>query len=158
MYHTKIEGDYLYHGGRIAVVATRFNSLIVESLVGGALDSLKRHGVPKDQIDMVYVPGAYELPLVIKKLALTGKYQGILALGAVIRGGTPHFDYVAGECAKGIGQVSLSQDIPVSFGVLTTDSIEQAIERAGTKAGNKGADTAVSLLETMNVLSQIEEL
>jgi 6,7-dimethyl-8-ribityllumazine synthase len=158
MYHTKIEGDYLYHSGRIAVVATRFNSLIVESLVGGALDSLKRHGVPKDQIDVIYVPGAYELPLVIKKLALTGKYHGILALGAVIRGGTPHFDYVAGECAKGIGQVSLAQDIPVSFGVLTTDSIEQAIERAGTKAGNKGADTAVALLETMNVLSQIEEL
>ena len=158
MYDKKIEGDCVYNGGRIAVVAARFNSLIVESLTNGALDILKRHGVPENQIDLVYVPGAYELPLVIKKLIQTGKYQGVLALGTVIRGGTAHFEYVAGECAKGLSQVSLSQEVPVSFGVLTTETIEQAIERAGTKAGNKGAEAAVGLLETMNVLSQIEEL
>ena len=158
MYNKKIEGDYLYRNGRIAVVASRFNSLIVESLTSGALDAFKRQGVPTDKIDIIYVPGAYELPLVIKKLAARSLYQGFLALGTVIRGGTAHFEYVAGECAKGLSSVSLEYNVPVSFGVLTTETIEQAIERAGTKAGNKGAEAAVGLLETMNVISQLEEL
>jgi 6,7-dimethyl-8-ribityllumazine synthase len=158
MYNKKIEGDYLYRNGRIAIVASRFNSLIVESLTSGALDALKRQGVPSDKVDIIYVPGAYELPLVIKKLASRSLYQGFLALGTVIRGGTAHFEYVAGECAKGLSAVSLEYNVPVSFGVLTTETIEQAIERAGTKAGNKGAEAAVGLLETMNVMSQLEEL
>ena len=158
MYNRKIEGEFVYKGGRIAIVAARFNSFIVDSLLNGALDSLKRHGVPEDKIDVVYVPGAYELPVVIKNLASRSIYQGFLALGTVIRGGTAHFEYVAGECAKGLTAVSLEYAIPVSFGVLTTETIEQAIERSGTKAGNKGAEAAASLLETINVISQIKDL
>jgi len=149
-----IEGDFRSNDARYAILVTRFNSFITESLLNGATDALKRHGIKESQIKIYYVPGAYELPLVAKKLAQTGECEAIIALGAVIRGGTPHFDYVAGECAKGLGQVSLDAAIPVTFGVLTTDSIEQAIERAGTKAGNKGAEAAMTALEMVNLLSQ----
>lgn len=149
-----IEGDFRSNDARYAILVTRFNSFITESLLNGATDALKRHGIKESQMKVYYVPGAYELPLVAKKLAQTGECEAIIALGAVIRGGTPHFDYVAGECAKGLGQVSLDATIPVAFGVLTTDSIEQAIERAGTKAGNKGAEAAMTALEMVNLLSQ----
>ena len=149
-----IEGDFRSNDARYAILVTRFNGFITESLLNGATDALKRHGIKESQMKIYYVPGAYELPLVAKKLAQTGECEAIIALGAVIRGGTPHFDYVAGECAKGLGQVSLDAAIPVTFGVLTTDSIEQAIERAGTKAGNKGAEAAMTALEMVNLLSQ----
>lgn len=149
-----IEGDFRSNDARYAILVTRFNSFITDSLLNGATDALKRHGIKESQMKVYYVPGAYELPLVAKKLAQTGECEAIIALGAVIRGGTPHFDYVAGECAKGLGQVSLDAAIPVTFGVLTTDSIEQAIERAGTKAGNKGAEAAMTALEMVNLLSQ----
>ncbi|MCF6806851.1 6,7-dimethyl-8-ribityllumazine synthase [Thiotrichales bacterium 19S9-12] len=158
MTYKTIEGSFQYHNGRIAIIASRFNSFIVESLIKGAIDVLKRHGVNEDKIDLIYVPGAYELPIVANRLADKKRYDGLLALGCVIRGGTAHFDYVAGECAKGLTQVSLNKNLPIAFGVLTTDSIEQAIERAGTKAGNKGAEAALSLLETLNVIAEIEAL
>lgn len=145
-------------GKKFALVVSRFNSFVVESLVDGALDALERVGeVNPQDITLVRVPGAYELPLAAKKLAEQGKYDAIVALGAVIRGGTPHFDFVAGECNKGLAQVSLEYGIPLAFGVITTDSIEQAIERSGTKAGNKGAEAAMSALEMVNVMAQIEE-
>lgn len=140
---------------RIALVATRFNDFIVDSLIGGARDTLVRHGVEDASLTLVRVPGSWELPLVTDRLARSGDYDGILALGCVIRGGTPHFEYVAGECAKGLGQVSQQRDVPVSFGVLTTDTIEQAIERAGTKAGNKGAESAMALLEMISLLRRL---
>ncbi|MFT6992004.1 MAG: 6,7-dimethyl-8-ribityllumazine synthase [Paraglaciecola sp.] len=153
-----IEGNIRATGKKFALVVSRFNSFVVESLVDGALDALERHGEVNDQdITLVRVPGAYELPIAAKKLAEQNKYDAIIALGAVIRGGTPHFEFVAGECNKGLAQVSLEYGIPVSFGVITTDSIEQAIERSGTKAGNKGAEAAVSALEMVNVLANIEE-
>lgn len=152
----QIEGDLVAPNAKIALVVSRFNSFIVESLVEGALDALKRQGqVKDDNITIVRVPGAYELPVAAQRVAKLNKYDAIIALGAVIRGGTPHFDYVAGESNKGLAQISLQYDIPVSFGVLTTDSIEQAIERAGTKAGNKGAEAALSALEMVNVMEQI---
>jgi len=132
-----LEGDFTANNARIAIVATRFNSFIVDALVGGAQDTLLRHGVADEALTLIRVPGAWELPLVVDKAAASGDYDGVVALGCVIRGGTPHFDYVAGECAKGIGQVSQQRGVPVAFGVLTTDTIEQAIERAGTKAGTK---------------------
>ncbi|AGH45981.1 6,7-dimethyl-8-ribityllumazine synthase [Paraglaciecola psychrophila 170] len=139
-------------------MVSRFNGFVVESLVDGALDALERHGEVNEQdITLVRVPGAYELPIAAKKLAEQNKYDAIIALGAVIRGGTPHFEFVAGECNKGLAQVSYDHGIPVSFGVITTDSIEQAIERSGTKAGNKGAEAAISALEMVNVLANIEE-
>ncbi|MGS2720908.1 6,7-dimethyl-8-ribityllumazine synthase [Paraglaciecola aestuariivivens] len=153
-----IEGNIRATGKKFAFVVARFNSFVVESLVEGALDALERHGeVNTQDITLVRVPGAYELPIAAKKLAEQNKYDAIIALGAVIRGGTPHFDFVAGECNKGLAQVSLEYGIPVSFGVITTDSIEQAIERSGTKAGNKGAEAAVGALEMVNVLANIEE-
>jgi|TARA_R110002167_G_scaffold38470_9_gene119849 6,7-dimethyl-8-ribityllumazine synthase len=153
-----IEGNIRATGKKFALVVSRFNSFVVESLVDGALDALERHGEVNEQdITLVRVPGAYELPIAAKKLAEQNKYDAIIALGAVIRGGTPHFEFVAGECNKGLAQVSLEYGIPVSFGVITTDSIEQAIERSGTKAGNKGAEAAVSALEMVNVLANIEE-
>jgi 6,7-dimethyl-8-ribityllumazine synthase len=153
-----IEGNIRATGKKFALVVARFNSFVVESLVDGALDALERHGEVNDQdITLVRVPGAYELPIAAKKLAEQNKYDAIIALGAVIRGGTPHFDFVAGECNKGLAQVSLEYGIPVSFGVITTDSIEQAIERSGTKAGNKGAEAAVGALEMVNVLANIAE-
>jgi len=153
-----IEGNIRATGKKFALVVSRFNSFVVESLVDGALDALERHGEVNEQdITLVRVPGAYELPIAAKKLAEQNKYDAIIALGAVIRGGTPHFEFVAGECNKGLAQVSLEYGIPISFGVITTDSIEQAIERSGTKAGNKGAEAAVSALEMVNVLANIEE-
>ncbi|MFT7229478.1 MAG: 6,7-dimethyl-8-ribityllumazine synthase [Methylophilaceae bacterium] len=153
-----IEGNIRATGKKFALVVSRFNSFVVESLVDGALDALERYGEVNEQdITLVRVPGAYELPLAAKKLAEQNKYDAIIALGAVIRGGTPHFEFVAGECNKGLAQVSLDYGIPVSFGVITTDSIEQAIERSGTKAGNKGAEAAVSALEMVNVIANIEE-
>ncbi|PKG95659.1 6,7-dimethyl-8-ribityllumazine synthase [Paraglaciecola sp. MB-3u-78] len=153
-----IEGNIRATGKKFALVVSRFNSFVVESLVDGALDALERHGEVNEQdITLVRVPGAYELPIAAKKLAEQNKYDAIIALGAVIRGGTPHFEFVAGECNKGLAQVSLEYGIPISFGVITTDSIEQAIERSGTKAGNKGAEAAISALEMVNVLANIEE-
>lgn len=151
-----IEGNFVATGKKFAIVVSRFNSFIVESLLEGAVDALKRHGnVSDDDITVVRVPGAYELPLAAKKVAAKKEFDAIIAIGAVIRGGTPHFDFVAGECNKGLAQVSLESSIPVSFGVITTDSIEQAIERAGTKAGNKGAEAALGALEMVNVLDKI---
>ncbi|MEP0174950.1 MAG: 6,7-dimethyl-8-ribityllumazine synthase [Paraglaciecola sp.] len=153
-----IEGNMRATGKKFALVVSRFNSFVVESLVDGALDALERQGEVNDQdITLVRVPGAYELPIAAKKLAEQNKYDAIIALGAVIRGGTSHFEFVAGECNKGLAQVSLDYGVPVSFGVITTDSIEQAIERSGTKAGNKGAEAAVGALEMVNVLANIEE-
>ncbi|MDC0598593.1 6,7-dimethyl-8-ribityllumazine synthase [Gammaproteobacteria bacterium] len=150
-----IEGEFTGASANFAVLVTRFNSFIVDSLQAGAIDALSRHGVPEKNITIIKVPGAFELPLVAQKAARSGAYDAIIALGAVIRGGTPHFDYVAGECSKGLGQVSLANDMPVSFGVLTVDSIEQAIERAGTKAGNKGADAAMTALEMVSVMRKL---
>ncbi|WP_373018857.1 6,7-dimethyl-8-ribityllumazine synthase [Thiomicrorhabdus sp.] len=140
---------------KIGLVVGRFNSFIVDHLVEGAVDTIVRHGGDEANIEKVMVPGAFEIPLVAQKMANSGKYDAIVALGAVIRGGTPHFDYVAGECVKGLGQVQLSSGIPVSFGVLTVDSIEQAIERAGTKAGNKGEECTLAAIEMVNVLKQL---
>jgi 6,7-dimethyl-8-ribityllumazine synthase len=152
-----IEGAIAAPNAKVAIVIARFNSFINESLLAGALDALKRQGqVSDDNITVVRCPGAYELPLVAQQVAKSDRYDAIVALGSVIRGGTPHFDYVAGECNKGLAQVALEYNTPVAFGVLTVDSIEQAIERAGTKAGNKGAEAALSALEMVNVLSQIE--
>jgi 6,7-dimethyl-8-ribityllumazine synthase len=146
-----IEGDFATPKGRIAIIAGRFNGFVVESLVAGARDVLVRHGVQDAAIDLIRVPGAWEIALAASKLAASGKYVAIIALGAVIRGATPHFDFVAGECAKGLAQAALASGVPVAFGVLTTDSIEQAIERAGTKAGNKGADAAMAALEMVSL-------
>jgi 6,7-dimethyl-8-ribityllumazine synthase len=151
-----IEGDLVIKGARFGIAVARFNSFVVESLLAGAVDTLKRHGAEDADIEIVRVPGAYELPLAIKKMAAGKKYDGIIALGAVIRGGTPHFDYVAGECVKGMATVMLQQEIPVAFGVLTVDTIEQAIERAGTKAGNKGAEATLSVIEMINLLKNID--
>lgn len=156
MSHIKtLEGNFQNANARYAIAVGRFNSFVVESLLSGALDALKRHGVTDENITIVRAPGAWELPLVAKKLVATGNYDAIIALGAVIRGGTPHFDFVAGECAKGLGVVSLESDMPVSFGVLTVDSIEQAIERSGTKAGNKGADAAMVAIEMISLLKAV---
>ena len=150
-----IEGVFAAGEARFALVASRFNSFVVESLIAGAVDTLRRHGVADAQITLVRSPGAFELPLVVQKVAASGNYDAIVALGAVIRGGTPHFEYVAGECTKGIAQVSLASGLPVAFGVLTVDTIEQAIERAGTKAGNKGAEAALSALEMVSLLGRL---
>jgi 6,7-dimethyl-8-ribityllumazine synthase len=150
-----IEGTFTAVGGNYAIVAGRWNSFVVESLLEGALDSLRRHGVTEDNITIVRAPGAFEIPLVCQKIADSKNYDAIIALGAVIRGGTPHFEYVAGECVKGLAQVSMQYSVPVSFGVLTVDSIEQAIERAGTKAGNKGEEAAMSAIEMVSLLKQL---
>lgn len=150
------EGHFSAQGGKFCLVSSRFNSFIVEQLENGAIDALIRHGVNKDDITLVKAPGAFELPLVIQRVATMKKYDAIIALGAVIRGGTPHFDYVAGECVKGLAQVSLHYNVPVTFGVLTVDTIEQAIERAGTKAGNKGAEAALSAIEMVNLFNTME--
>ena len=150
-----IEGNFQNADAKYAILVGRFNSFVVESLLQGSIDTLKRHGVSNDNITVVRAPGAWELPLVAKKLAASQKFDAIIALGAVIRGGTPHFDYVAGECAKGLGVVGLDAGIPVAFGVLTTDSIEQAIERSGTKAGNKGVDAAMTAIEMLSLLKAI---
>lgn len=142
--------------GRYALVVGRFNSFVVESLLSGAIDALKRHGVKDADITIIRAPGAFEIPLVVKKVAEMKQFDAIVTLGAVIRGGTPHFEYVAGECVKGIGSLSLEYGIPVAFGVLTVDSIEQAIERSGTKAGNKGAEAAMSAFEMVSLFKQLE--
>ena len=151
-----IEGDLSVRDVRIACVAARFNDFVVEALVRGALDALKRHGLPEKQIEIVRVPGSFEIPLVLRKLAMSRRYDALIALGPVIRGDTPHFDYVAGECAAGIGRVALESGIPVAFGVLTTDTVEQAMDRAGGKAGNKGADAALTAIEMVNLLRRLE--
>lgn len=151
-----IEGNMIAQGGKFGLLVARFNSFVVESLVDGAIDALKRHGVKESDIEIIRVPGAFEMPVAAQRIAATKKYDAIVALGAVIRGGTPHFEYVAGECVKGLSQVSLNDGIPVSFGVLTVDSIEQAIERAGTKAGNKGAEAALGALEMVNLFKQLD--
>jgi 6,7-dimethyl-8-ribityllumazine synthase len=150
-----IEGDLQARELRFVVLAARFNDFIVDQLVRGAVDSLRRHGASDKQIDIVRAPGAFELPLVARQLALTKRYDAIIALGAVIKGATAHFDFVAGECAGGLARVAHDTGIPVAFGVLTTDTIEQAVERAGTKAGNKGADAAVTAIELANLLRKI---
>ena len=151
-----IEGDFSPTNASYVLVVARFNSFVVDSLQAGAIDALLRHGVAEKNISVVKVPGAFELPLVAKRLAESKKYDAVIALGAVIRGSTPHFDYVAGECAKGLGQVGMQQNLPVVFGVLTVDSIEQAIERAGTKAGNKGADAAMTAIELVSLLRKLD--
>ncbi|MBV1910833.1 MAG: 6,7-dimethyl-8-ribityllumazine synthase [Kangiellaceae bacterium] len=151
-----IEGKLVADNSKFAILVARFNSFIVESLLEGAIDTLKRHGVQESAIEVIRVPGAFEMPIAAQRIAATKKYDAIIALGAVIRGGTPHFDYVAGECVKGLSQVSLNANIPVSFGVLTVDSIEQAIERAGTKAGNKGGEAAITALEMVNLFAEME--
>lgn len=150
-----IEGELQVRNAKFCVVVSRFNSFVVESLLDGAVDALKRHGAAEADITLVRIPGAFEMPLALEKIAAKGEYDGIIALGAVIRGGTPHFDYVAGECVKGLAQVTLKHGVPIAFGVLTTDTIEQAIERAGTKAGNKGAEAALSVIEMVNLLRQL---
>lgn len=150
-----IEGNLTAQGMKIGLVVGRFNSFIVDHLVSGAMDTIVRHGGDANDVVKVMVPGAFEIPLAVQKMAQSGQYDAVIALGAVIRGGTPHFDYVAGECVKGIGQVQLNTGVPVAFGVLTVDSIEQAIERAGTKAGNKGEECTLAAIEMVNVMKQL---
>ena len=152
---TYIEGDLQVADARVGIVVGRFNSYIVESLLTGAVETLARCGIDREHLTVVRVPGAFELPLAADKLASSGKYDGVVALGAVIRGATPHFDYVAGECSKGLAHVALQRGVPVGFGVLTTDTVEQAIERAGSKAGNKGADAALSTVEMISLLRKL---
>lgn len=150
------EGKLVSKDIRIGIVAARFNEFITSKLLGGALDGLKRHEVSESSIDIAWVPGAFEIPLIASKMAKSGKYDAVICLGAVIRGSTTHYDYVCSEVSKGIAQVSLNSDIPVMFGVLTTENIEQAIERAGTKAGNKGFDCAVGAIEMVNLIRDMQ--
>ena len=150
------EGKLVSNNITVGIVAARFNEFITSKLLGGALDGLKRHNVEEDNIEVAWVPGAFEIPLIASKMAKSKKYDAIICLGAVIRGNTTHYDYVCSEVSKGIAQVSLSSDIPVMFGVLTTENIEQAIERAGTKSGNKGFDCAVGAIEMINLIREIE--
>jgi len=150
------EGNLVGTGLKIGIVVGRFNEFITGKLLGGAQDALKRHGVNEDNIDVAWVPGAFEIPLIAQKMAKTNKYDAVITLGTVIRGSTPHFDYVCNEAAKGVSNTALNSNIPVIFGILTTDSIEQAIERAGTKAGNKGWDAAVSAIEMANLCRSFE--
>lgn len=149
------EGKLISDGLKFGIIVGRFNEFIGGKLLSGALDALKRHGANEEDIDIVWVPGAFEIPLVAKKMAKTEKYDAVICLGAVIRGSTPHFDYVSNEVTKGIASVSLNTELPIVFGVLTTDTIEQAIERAGTKAGNKGYDAAITAIEMANLLKEI---
>ena len=156
MLHVKtIEGQLSAKGLKVAILASRFNDFIEDKLVGGAVDALLRHGAEREDLVIVRIPGAFEMPLVAKKLAQSGKYDGIVCVGAVIRGATPHFDVVVNECAKGLASVSIEHGMPLGFGVLTTDNLEQAIERAGSKAGNKGVDAAMAMLETARVVAQL---
>ena len=150
-----IEGNLVANNKKFAIVVGRWNSFVVEDLLEGALDCLKRHGIKDEQITIIRAPGAFEIPLVVKKVAQSQKPDAIITLGAVIRGGTPHFEYVSGACTNGIASLNLELDIPVTFGVLTVDSIEQAIERAGCKAGNKGEEAAITALEMVNLLAEI---
>jgi len=151
-----VNGDLVARDLRFAIVASRFNEMIVDSLVRGAVDALLRHGASEKQIEVVRVPGAFDLPFVVKRVAASKRYDAVVALGAVIRGATPHFDHVAGQCAAGLARVAEETGVPVAFGVLTTETIEQAIERAGTKAGNKGADAALAALELANLLRRLD--
>jgi len=151
-----IEGELLARDLRFAFVAARFNDFVVEPLIRGALDALKRHGATEKQIEIVRVPGAFDIPIVARKLALSRRYDALIALGAVVRGQTPHFDYVAGECASGLARIALESGVPVAFGVLTTNTMEQALDRAGGKAGNKGADAALAAVEMANLLRRLE--
>ena len=153
---TTYEGQLTVQDVKFCIVASRFNSFIVEQLESGAIDTLVRHGAKLSDIELVRAPGAFELPMVVQRIAASKKYAAIIAIGAVIRGGTPHFEYVAGECVKGLAHVALQYDVPVSFGGLTVDTIEQAIERAGTKAGNKGAEAAMSAIEMVNLFKNLE--
>ena len=156
MHHMKtIEGQYDAKGLSFAIVASRFNDFIVDRLVGGAVDYLTRNGAAKENLTLVRIPGAYEMPLAARKLAASGKYDAVVCLGAVIRGATPHFDYVCNEAAKGIAQAMMETNVPIGFGILTTDSLEQAIERAGSKAGNKGVEAASATLEMVRVMEQL---
>jgi len=147
-----LEGKLVAKGFKFGIVVARFNEFITNKLCSGAIDTLVRHGAAEEDIEIAWVPGAFEIPLVAQKMAISGKYDAVICLGAVIRGSTPHFDYVCAEVAKGVGQVGLSSGVPTIFGVITSDSIEQAIERAGTKAGNKGSDAAMSAIEMANLL------
>jgi len=149
------EGSLQASGKKFGIIVGRFNSFIAERLLEGALDTLKRSGASDKNIDIARVPGAYEIPLISKKMAQTKRYDAVICLGAVIRGATPHFDYVSSEVAKGVAQVGMDSGVPIIFGVLTTDTVEQAIERAGTKAGNKGADCALAAIEMVNLIQQI---
>ena len=151
------EGKVVSEGMKVGIVAARFNEFIVSKLVAGAEDALLRHDVKEEDIDLAWVPGAFEIPLIASKMAKSGKYDAVIALGAVIRGATSHYDYVCSEVSKGIANVSLNSDIPVMFGVITTENIEQAIERAGTKAGNKGYDCAMGAIEMVNLIRNIEK-
>ena len=151
-----IEGKVINEGMKVGIVCARFNEFITNKLLGGALDALKRHDVPDEDVTVAWVPGAFEVPLVAQSMAQSGKYDAVIALGAVIRGSTSHYDYVCSEVSKGVANVALSSDIPVMFGVLTTDTIEQAIERAGTKAGNKGAECAQGAIEMVNLIRALE--
>jgi len=150
-----IEGNLTAKGKKFAIVVSRFNEVICKSLLSGAVDCLKRHECIEENITVAYVPGAYEIPFAAKKMAVSKKYDAVICIGAVIRGATPHFDYIAAEVSKGIAQVGLDTGVPVIFGVITSDSIEQALERAGTKAGNKGWDAAISALEMVNLADKI---
>jgi 6,7-dimethyl-8-ribityllumazine synthase len=152
-----IEGGFIPTKKRYGIVASRFNEFITSKLIGGAVDALTRHGIADESITLAWVPGAFEIPLAAKAMAGSGNYDAVIALGCVIRGATPHFDYVAAEAAKGVGQVALQTGVPVIFGILTTDSIEQAIERAGTKAGNKGSDAAMAAIEMTSLLDKLEQ-
>ena len=151
-----IEGDLAAGAQRFAVIAARFNASVVEPLLQGALDTLRQHGAAEGQIEVIRVPGAFEIPLVARKLALTRRYAALIALGAVVRGDTPHFDYVAGECAAGLSRIQIDTGVPIAFGVLTTDNMEQALDRAGGKAGNKGADAALAALEMAGILRRLD--
>ena len=151
-----IEGELLARDLRFAFIAARFNDFVVEPLIRGAMDALKRHGATEKQIEIVRVPGAFDIPLVARKLAQSRRYDALITLGAVVRGQTPHFDYVAGECASGISRIALETGVPIAFGVLTTDTMEQAVDRAGGKAGNKGADAALVAVEMANLLRRLD--
>jgi len=153
---TSYEGVLDASGHKFALVVGRFNSFITEHLLEGALDALSRHGAGDDDLSVYWVPGAWEIPVLVQRLARSGNFDAVIALGAVIRGGTPHFDYVAGEVSKGVAHVGLETGVPVSMGVLTTDSVEQAIDRAGTKAGNKGAEAAMAAVEMVNLLASVD--
>lgn len=150
------EGKLTAEGLKVGIIVSRFNEFITSKLLAGSIDCLKRHGAKEDNIEICWVPGAFEIPVIAKKMASKGKYDAVICLGAVIRGATPHFDYVSSEVSKGVAHVSLDKEVPVIFGVLTTDSIEQAIERAGTKAGNKGYDAAMSAIEMSNLIKNLD--
>lgn len=152
-----LEGNVIGNNLKIGIVASRFNEFIVSKLIGGAEDALVRHGVDTENVDLAWVPGAFEIPVVAQKMAQSGKYDAILCLGAVIKGSTSHYDYVCAEVSKGVAAVGMNTGVPTLFGILTTDNIEQAIERAGTKAGNKGYDAACSAIEMVNLMRKIEE-